>query len=200
MTKPNGPNLEFRIQNSELNTVSTPEEILLISRVLLLNDERAFGRLMKRYLRPVRHYFLIQTGGDEALSDDLTQETFIRVWRGLDTYKRLSAFGTWVYRIAFNTLQNHLAGAKRHLRLDDEHVAHTLQTLTTETDYNAEEIAALHRAIAQLSEGEKTCITLFYLEEMSIKEIAAVTEMSVPAIKTALSRGRNHLRTLLTEE
>ena len=56
--------------------MSTPEEILLISRVLLLNDERAFGRLMKRYLRPVRRYFLIQTGGDEALSDDLTQETF----------------------------------------------------------------------------------------------------------------------------
>ena len=56
--------------------MSSPEEILLISRVLLLNDERAFGRLMKRYLRPVRRYFLIQTGGDEALSDDLTQETF----------------------------------------------------------------------------------------------------------------------------
>ena len=76
--------------------MSTPEEIFLISRVVLLNDERAFGRLMKRYLRPVRRYFLIQTGGDEALSDDLTQETFIRVWRGLDSYKRLSAFGTWV--------------------------------------------------------------------------------------------------------
>ena len=180
--------------------MSSPEEILLISRVLLLNDGRAFGRLMKRYLRPVRRYFLIQTGGDEELSDDLTQETFIRVWRGLDSYKRLSAFGTWVYRIAFTTYQNHLKGVKHYLSLDDEHVVPALQDLTTEPDCDADEIVALHRAIGLLNEGEKTCITLFYLEEMSIKEIAAVTEMSIGAIKTALSRGRNHLRTLLTEE
>ena len=179
--------------------MSTPEEIFLISRVVLLNDERAFGRLMKRYLRPVRRYFLIQTGGDEALSDDLTQETFIRVWRGLDSYKRLSAFGTWVYRIAFTTYQNHLKGVKHHLSLDDEHVAPALQHLTTEPDCDVNEIAALHRAIGLLNDGEKTCITLFYLEEMSVKEIAAVTSMSEGSIKTALHRGRNHLRTLLTE-
>ena len=180
--------------------MSTPEEIFLISRVVLLGDERAFGRLMKRYLRPVHRYFLIETGGDEAMSDDLTQETFIRVWRGLDSYKRLSAFGTWVYRIAFTTYQNHLKGVKHHLSLDDEHVVPALQHLTTESDHDTEEIAALHRALGLLNEGEKTSITLFYLEEMSIKEIAAVTEMSAGAIKTALSRGRNHLRTLLTEE
>ena len=179
--------------------MSTPEEILLISRVVLLNDERAFGRLMKRYLRPVHRYFLIETGGDEALSDDLTQETFIRAWRGLDSYKRLSSFGTWLYRIAYNTYQNYLKGAKHHLSLDDEHIAPTLQTLTTEADYDAEEVAALHRAIARLGEGERTCITLHYIEEMSVKEIASVTGMNEGAIKTALHRGRNHLRTLLTE-
>ena len=179
--------------------MSTPEEILLISRVLLLNDERTFGRLMKRYLRPVRRYFLIQTGGDEALSDDLTQETFIRVWRGLDSYKRLSAFGTWVYRIAFTTYQNHLKGVKHYLSLDDEHVAPALQHLTTEPNCDINEIAALHRAIGMLGESEKTCITLFYLEEMSIKEIMAVTEMTAGTVKSALSRGREHLRTLLTQ-
>ena len=102
--------------------------------------------------------------------------------------------------IAFTTYQNHLKGVKHHLSLDDEHVAPALQHLTTEPDHDTDEIAALHRAIGLLNEGEKTCITLFYLEEMSIKEIAAVTEMSTGAIKTALSRGRNHLRTLLTEE
>ena len=179
--------------------MSSPEEIFLISRVVLLNDERAFGRLMKRYLRPVHRYFLIETGGDEALSDDLTQETFIRAWKGMDSYKRLSAFGTWLYRIAYNTYQNHLRGAKHHLSLDDEHLSPILQTLTAEADHDAEQVASLHRAIAQLSERERTCITLFYLEEMSVKEIAAVTSMSEGSIKTALHRGRNHLRTLLTE-
>ena len=89
---------------------------------------------------------------------------------------------------------------KHYLSLDDEHVAPALQHLSIEPDHDPDEITALHRAIDLLHEGEKTCITLFYLEEMSIKEIAAVTEMSTGAIKTALSRGRNHLRTFLTEE
>ena len=180
--------------------MSSPEEILLISRVLLLNDEHAFARLMKRYLRPVRRYFLVQTGGNEALSDDLTQETFIRVWRGLDSYKRLASFGTWIYRIAFTTFQNHLVAEKPHVSIDDEKILPTLQALAEEpTEINSEEIAALHRAIDCLNESEKTCITLFYLEEMSIKEIMAVTEMTTGTVKSALSRGREHLRTLLTE-
>ena len=180
--------------------MSTPEEIVLISRVLLANDERAFARLMKRYLRPVRRYFLVQTGGNEALSDDLTQETFIRGWRGLDSYKRLASFGTWIYRIAFTTFQNHLAAEKPYVSIDDEKILPTLQALAEEpTEINSEEIAALHRAIGCLNESEKTCITLFYLEEMSIKEIMAVTEMTTGTVKSALSRGREHLRTLLTE-
>ena len=180
--------------------MSTPEEIVLISRVLLANDERAFARLMKRYLRPVRRYFLVQTGGNEALSDDLTQETFVRVWRGLDSYKRLASFGTWVYRIAFTTLQNHIAAEKHYVSIDDEKIRPTLQALTEEsTSIDSGEVAALHRAIGCLNESEKTCITLFYLEEMSIKEIMAVTEMAEGTVKSALSRGREHLRTLLTE-
>ena len=128
--------------------MSTPEELVLISRVLLANDERAFARLMKRYLRPVRRYFLVQTGGNEALSDDLTQETFIRVWRGLDSYKRLASFGTWVYRIAFTTLQNHIAAEKHYVSIDDEKIRPTLQALTEEsTSIDSGEVAALHRAI-----------------------------------------------------
>ena len=180
--------------------MSTPEEIVLISRVLLANDERAFARLMKRYMRPVRRYFLVQTGGNEALSDDLTQETFVRVWRGLDSYKRLASFGTWIYRIAYTTYQNHLAAEKPSVSIDDEKIRPTLQALTDEPpEINSEEIAALHRAIGRLNECEKTCITLFYLEEMSIKEIMAVTEMAAGTVKSALSRGREHLRTLLTQ-
>ena len=155
---------------------------------------------MKKYLRPVRRYFLVQTGGNEALSDDLTQETFIRVWRGLDSYKRLASFGTWIYRIAYTTYQNHLAAEKPSVSIDDEKIHPTLQALVDEpTSIDSEEVAALHRAIGRLSENEKTCITLFYLEEMSIKEIMSVTEMAEGTVKSALSRGRKHLRTLLTE-
>ena len=180
--------------------MSTPEEIVLISRVLLANDERAFARLMKKYLRPVRRYFLVQTGGNEALSDDLTQETFIRVWKGLDSYKRLASLGTWIYRIAYTTFQNHLAASKHYVSIDDETILPMVQSLIEEPSYvDSDKLVALHRAIGQLGSSEKACITLFYLEEMSIKEIMSVTNMAEGSVKSALSRGREHLRTFLTQ-
>ena len=94
-------------------------DLVLISRVVLLNDERAFADLMKKYQRPVRRYFLVQTGGDEALSDDLAQETFIHAWQHLDSFHGLSGFGTWLYRIAHNTWCNWYARHHDLLSLDN---------------------------------------------------------------------------------
>ena len=87
------------------------EDILWVTRVLLWNDERAFRRLMEKYLPQVRRYFLVQTMGNQATSDDLTQETFIKAWQGIGGFRGLSSFSTWLYRIAFNTFMNHTRSA-----------------------------------------------------------------------------------------
>ena len=137
-------------------------DLVLISRVVLLNDERAFAGLMKKYQRPVRRYFLVQTGGDEALSDDLAQETFIHAWQHLDSFHGLSGFGTWLYRIAHNTWCNWHARHHDLLSLDNPAVsaaaeasADSLCQNPSSPDEGLSETSALCLALARLSDGER---------------------------------------------
>ena len=177
--------------------MSRSEELLWISQVTLHNDERAFGKLMQKYHTRVRRYFLMMTNGDRALSDDLAQETFIRAWQGIDGFKMLSSFSTWLYRIAFTTWCNHVAREKRHLSLDDAQAADAVYCMSDEPPPDDERAAQLRMAVAALGEAERNCITLYYLEGLSIKDIEKITGYKQGTIKSHLSRGREHLRLVL---
>ena len=171
------------------------EDILWVTRVLLWNDEHAFKRLMEKYLPQVRRYFLVQTMGNQALSDDLTQETFIKAWQGIGGFCGLSSFSTWLYRIAFNTFMNHTRNATcQTTPIDNERTAYEI---ADESPQPLRQKEALQNAICQLNEKERHCITLFYLEEMSIKEIQKITGYPAGSIKAYLSRGRNNLEKIL---
>ena len=85
-----------------------PEDILWVTRVLLLNDQRAYSSLMNKYLPHIQRYFIIQTKGNQAVSDDLTQETFIKAWQGLSSFRQISSFRNWLLKIAFNTFISYL--------------------------------------------------------------------------------------------
>ena len=80
----------------------------LIAKVLIENDNHAFELLVKKYQSLIRRYFLHQTLDDEALSDDLAQDTFIKAYTNLAKFQSLSSFSTWLYRIAYNTLCDHI--------------------------------------------------------------------------------------------
>lgn len=175
--------------------MKSPEDFLWITQVLLWNDERAFQRLMMKYLPQIRRYFIIKTAGDEALSDDLTQETFIRAWRGLSGFGRLSSFSTWLYKIAFNVHASHVAKSVTTLSLDDEK---TVFAIADDNNIATLEIQEeVREAIYKLSEGERECITLFYIDDMSIKDIAKVTGYATGTIKSHLARGRKNLEKIL---
>ena len=177
--------------------MSRPDELLWISQAALLNDKRAFGRLMQRHHQRVRRYFLMLTNGDRALSDDLAQITFIRAWKGIDGFRMLSSFSTWLLRIAYTTWCNHTASAKRHLSLDDASVTEVVGVMCDEPPPENEMEVHLRRAVAMLGEAERNCITLYYLEELSIRDIEKITGYKQGTIKSHLSRGREHLRAVL---
>lgn len=174
------------------------EDILWVTRVLLWNDERAFSRLMEKYLPQVRRYFLIQTMGNQAATDDLTQETFIKAWQGIGGFRGLSSFSTWLYRIAYNTFINYTRGKGNPTTpIDDERSAYEIPDESPPAHKQEE---ALQKAIYSLNEKERHCITLFYLEEMSIKEIQKITGYPTGSIKAYLSRGRNNLEKILKSD
>ena len=74
----------------------------LIARVLSREDQNAFGELVRRYQSPVRAFLARMTRGDAHLADDLAQETFLKVWQKLQTYRGGARFSTWLFGIACN--------------------------------------------------------------------------------------------------
>ena len=78
---------------SQLNDIS------LVAQVVVFRNTRAFDRLVGKYQSSVRRFFLHLTCGDSELSDDLAQDTFIKAYTNLASFKNLSSFSTWLYRI-----------------------------------------------------------------------------------------------------
>ena len=180
--------------------MKNPEDILWVTRVLLFNDNRAYTHLMDKYLPHVHRYFLILTKGNSAVSDDLTQETFIKVWQGLGGFKQITSLQNWILKIAFNTFVSYARKEKKEdflEPLDDEAKAYEIadDEATQPPDEDA-----LHRAIYRLGTKERECVTLFYLEEKKIKEIVKITGYSEGSIKAYLSRARGNLQKILKIE
>lgn len=185
---------------------TTFEELTWIAQVVFRKDERAFKRLVDRHQQNIRRFFLMQSCGDTALSDDLAQETFIRAWQHLSEFKKAAAFSTWLYRIAYHIWLDHCKKQREISHCDLWREDENLQQQTSEIrrEENAEEQIIkrekevwLRQGIAQLNENERCCITLFYLEELSIRDICRITEMSESHVKVSLYRGRIHLKEIL---
>ena len=101
---------------SQLNDIS------LVAQVVVFRNTRAFDQLVKKYQSPVRRFFLNLTCGDNELSDDLAQDTFIKAYTNLASFKNLSNFSTWLYRIAYNVFYDYLRSRKDTADLDTREV------------------------------------------------------------------------------
>ncbi len=90
----------------------------LIARVLSSEDQNAFAELVRRYQSPVRVFLARMTRGDTHLADDLAQETFVKAWRKLHTYRGSARFSTWLFGIAVNEFRN-VARRRKDLALEE---------------------------------------------------------------------------------
>ena len=73
-----------------------------MAQVVMFDNKRAFDSLVKECQSRVRKFFLAQTLGDEPLSDDRAQETFVKAYLKISTFRGTSSFSTWLFRIAYN--------------------------------------------------------------------------------------------------
>lgn len=90
----------------------TNDDLSLIQQVAELHDKTAFDRLVRKYQSPIRRFFLHQTLGDAQLSDDLAQDTFIRAYTSIGTFRGSAAFSTWLFRIAYNVFYDYRRGLR----------------------------------------------------------------------------------------
>ncbi len=134
-------------------------------------------------------------------AEDIAQESFVRAWRALPTFRADAQFGTWLYRIVTNLCYNRLPRLKQELRAvaaDEQDALRDTAVSVENTLLNEEMRMELHQAIKNLSDSHRLLITLRHLQGMSYDEIAQVTEMPLGSVKTGIFRARRQLRYLLT--
>ena len=128
-------------------------DFALVTQVTMMGNRRAFDQLVVRYQSPVRRFFLHQTLGDEPLSDDLAQDTFIKAWRNIGSFRAMSSFQTWLMRIAYNVFYDYVRNRKTTSDIDN--VAEPM----TNGNSNPSLQMDLYHALSLLKPDERTCIT-----------------------------------------
>lgn len=142
-----------------------------------------------------RRFLVALCCGDTTLADDVAQESYIKAYLSCDEFSNPDKFGAWIHRIGYNTFLNH----KRGERLTSPYTEAASIPSESESD-SAFRYQALYEALDRLNLKERTSVLLYYMEGYSIKEIADIQETSQDAVKQHLSRGRTHLRGLLSTE
>ncbi len=150
-----------------------------------------FIKAVEREQAPLRR-FLRSLCRDTSTADDIAQEALIKAYLHYGDFNGKSKFSTWLYRIAYNTFSDWSTSKekeKSNTPLDAPPCRKIAAEQETEKNYQP-----LYDAIEGLSDREKICVLLFYMEERSIVEITQVTDMPSGTIKSHLSRARAHLK------
>ena len=174
---------------------------------LQAGSESAFDYLVSSYHASV-YNLVYGILGDAADAADVTQDVFLRVFRGIRGFRRSSSLKTWLYRVSVRQALNHRRWCWRHHRLqisidsDEQETNATLELRDLEaTPYEqcaAHEMqATVRRALAALPTVFRSVVILRDLEGLSYDEIAEVVEVSVGTVKSRILRGRRMLREIL---
>lgn len=168
-------------------------DFALVTQVTMMGNRRAFDQLVVRYQSPVRRFFLHQTLGDESLSDDLAQDTFIKAWRNIGSFRAMSSFQTWLMRIAYNVFYDYVRSRKTTSDIDN--VAEPMTTGSSNPSLQMD----LYHALSLLKPDERTCITLQLVDGYKIDQIAKITNMKEGTVKSILFRGKEKLTKYLKQ-
>jgi RNA polymerase sigma factor (sigma-70 family) len=178
----------------------TVSDAALIARVVVSDDRHAFGELVRRHQSMVRATLRKLTNGNNALADDLAQETFLLAYRNLKSFRQEARFSTWLYRIAYNAF---LADARKmkELPLTEDAEADALGAGDANESRSIAGEAAmsidLERAMRVLSDAERAAIVQCYHNDLTHEEAAAVLGCPVGTVKTHILRAKEKLRVRL---
>lgn len=171
----------------------------------LRGDAAAFAELVTRYTPPIFNLAFRLTD-DRAEAENVTQETFLRVYAALPRSRTELAFKPWLFQIAVNLCRD-LARKKRPAAFselgtaDDPALEESIEDespLPLDQLEERELEHALGRAVAALPDVYRIVVTLRYTEELSYQEIAAVLKLPVNTVRTHLSRAKARLRQSLS--
>ncbi len=167
--------------------------------------ERAFVLLVERYRTEIFD-LCVRISGNRSEAEDLTQETFIKAYQNLGSFRRDARMRTWLYRIAINRSISFTRRLKRWRmqRGNDEEIFPELPELanpSAEQETEWKDLAEkAHEALHELSPRQRTAVILRVLKEMTYEDVAAAMGTSVGGAKANVFQGLKKLRATLEEQ
>ncbi|MDX1382876.1 MAG: sigma-70 family RNA polymerase sigma factor [Thermoanaerobaculia bacterium] len=165
-------------------------------------DASAFEEVYERFA-PMVYNLCLRMSGDPVRAQDLSQEVFLRIFKGLGRFRGRSALSTWIYRVAVNCCRSRLG--RRRLQTESlsqdvpesalEDPGRSPEEQVLASDSGAVVAAALLRLPARFREA----VVLRDLEGLSYEEIAGVLGVRIGTVRSRIARGRERLRRVLEE-
>ena len=167
---------------------------------VLNGDTNAFSFLVDKY-KDMVFTLAIKVTKNREEAEEISQDAFIKAYKNLSSFKGDSKFSTWIYRITYNACLDSLKKQKRQQRTVaiDEFTEHEVKTLNNALDHmeQQERKQAIQDCLQLVSKEDNVLLTLFYFEELSLKEISKIMGATVNNLKVKLFRSRKHLATVL---
>jgi len=167
------------------------------------DQEAAFARLFEEFSAPIYNYVLRMVS-DADRAADITQDTFIKAYRKLDTVTDAAATRSWLYRIATNTAIDDMRRRRMVTPMRDDEPVFANRP-DPRPGPEAEVMAGtlderVQRALLTLRPNHRQCLLLSDLEDMSAMQIGEVMDLSYAAVRTLLCRARGEMRRALAVE
>ena len=163
-----------------------------------LGERAAFDELIRYWSSPLRRY-VARVAGDADATDELVQDIWLRVVQGIGRLRDGARFRSWLFGIAHRTLMDRLrvryaGGSASHTELGD------IAIEEFDGDRDREQACRdVERGLQSLPITERDVLTLFYLEELALSEVAAILAVPVGTVKSRLFRARTLLRQKLVQ-
>lgn len=175
-------------------------------RKMKSGEENAFDTFVRKHYPDILKYCYYH--GPEGSAEDLTQETFVRFFSSLSGYRHMGKARNYLYTIAANLCKDSYKKKTEvpvDIRMESEAVQDGLRKESRQENVEdpveaLSEQLLIEAALKKLPEEMREVIVLYYFQDMKLREIAAVLDISLPLVKYRMSRGKKQLETLLREE
>ena len=165
----------------------------LVARVLLDDDHHAFAELVRNHQSTVRGLLRNLTRADVALADDLSQETFLRAYKNIRSFRGEAKFSTWLYRIAYNCFREDARKRKELVGIDESQLEAQPDPQTVDPALRQD----LMHALQLLPLHERSAVLLCCQNGLSHDEASRVLDIPLGTVKTNVLRGREKLKKTL---
>ncbi|MDA7747435.1 sigma-70 family RNA polymerase sigma factor [Gammaproteobacteria bacterium] len=183
---------------------NNPEEDSLLIQRAQKGDTGAFNFLMTKYYPRVYASLFTFTKSKED-SEDLSQQTFIKVWKKINSFRGDSAFFTWVYRIAINLAKNHVVSSnykKDKVNISADAIEMDFAShANPETDLmHSQSLNNVRSFINGLPESLRTAFTLRESDGLSYEEISLITDTPIGTVRSRIFRARESVLEFISQE